>query len=279
MLWSLVASVHNDEAVFQSTLLRSPALASAHQVFCQKGFPNVSAAYNAALRETKDDVLVFAHPDVYLPRAWSESFDKSINWLAREDPEWGVAGMFGCSQDGAPRGFAYSVGLGGFIGSPFSEPREVRTLDEFVFAVRRNSGLAFDENIPGAQSVLCTADLCLQAAKKGFRSYALPCFALHNSNRMSYLPLGYWKCYFYMRKKWNEVLTVDVPDSRITAGSLRMIKHATRGLLRRGRGHRVITRVSDPAALYEQLRKGVTFAFGETDARLTTREKAVGGPL
>lgn len=264
MDWSMVVSVYRDEEVLQSTLLRSPALKTARRVLCQRGFPTVSAAYNAAIRECEDEVLVFAHPDVYLSSAWYECFVRSMDWLAREDPEWGVAGMFGRTRDGSVRGFAYSTGIGGFIGLPFCEPCEVRTLDQFVFALRRSSGLTFDEKIPGGQSVLCTPDLCRQAEREGLRSYALPCFVLHNSNHWSYLPLGWWKCYLYLRKKWRgDVLTMDFPYTRLTAVCLVMMNNTARALLRWGRGHRVVTRVPDPEALYERLRRDVTSALAE----------------
>jgi hypothetical protein len=263
MNWSLIVSVCRDEEVLQRTLLRSPAIKAARRVLRQRGFPTVSTAYNAAIRECEEDVLVFAHPDVYLSEAWYESFVRSMDWLGREDPDWAVAGMAGRTRDGSLRGFAYSTGLGGFIGVPFSEPCEVRTLDEFVFALRRGSGLTFDEEIPGAQSQMCTTDLCLEAERRGLRSYALPCLALHNSNGWSYLPLGFWKCYLYMRKKWRGFLPVEVPYTRLTAGCLPMIKNTVRGSLRwRPAGHRVVTRVSDPVALYERLQRGVLSGFG-----------------
>jgi hypothetical protein len=262
MQWSLIVSVYKDEEVLQSTLLRSPALKMARRVLCQRDFPNVSAAYNAAIRDTDEEVLVFAHPDVYLPEAWYERFARCLEGLAREDPAWGVAGMVGCTRDGSARGFAYSAGIGGFIGMPFSQPCEVRTLDEFVFALRRSSGLTFDEKIPGGQSQLCTTDLCLEAERRGLRSYVLPCFALHNSNGWSHLPLNFWNCYLYMRKKWRSVLPVEVPYTTLTADCMPMIKNTVRGLLQGWRSHRAATRVSDPGALYEQLRRDVSAALG-----------------
>lgn len=278
MTWSLIVSVYRDEEVLQSTLLRSPALKMARRVLCQRDFPNVSAAYNAAIRECEDDVLVFTHPDVYLSRAWYESFQRSLDWLGRNDPQWAVAGMSGMTRDGTTRQFSYSTGIGGFLGVPFSEPCEVRTLDEFVFALRRSSGLTFDEKIPGAQSQLCTTDLCLQAEHKGLRSYSLPCFALHNSNRWSHLPMGFWKCYLYIRKKWRKALPVEVPYTTLTAGCLPMIKNTVRALLHWGRGsHRVVTRVPDPVALYERLRRDVTMAFAEPEAMAGCAGAGAGG--
>ena len=263
MDWSLAVSVYKDEAVLNSTLLRSPALQRAKQVLCQRDYPTVAAAYNAALRECAADVLVFAHPDVFLPEAWGDSLDRSLAWLNERDPQWGVAGVYGVCRDGSTRGFAYSTGLSRFLGAPFAEPSEIRTLDEFVFAVRRESGLEFDEKIPGAQSQLCTTDLCLQAEQRGLHSYALPCFVVHNSNTWTHLPLSFWKLYLYMRKKWRHVLPVTAPYSKLTVACLPMVANTVRGFIQgRGGVFRVATRVPDPAALYERLRRDVISAFG-----------------
>jgi len=258
MDWSLAVSIGNDEEVLKSTLLRSPALQKARQVLCQRNFASVALAYNAAIRECPKDVLVFTHPDVYLPAGWPASLERSLDWLNRNDPQWGVAGLVGCTKDGAIRGFAFSTGQGAFIGRPLAAPCEVRTLDEFVFMLRPETGLNFDEAIPGPQCQLCTTDLCLQAAQANMRSYAMSCFALHNSNRWDFLPLRFWGPYLYMRKKWRRALPVQVPYTHITPGCLPMVKNTLRGFLQGGgRSHRVVTRVADPASFYEQLQRDV----------------------
>ena len=262
MDWSIVVAVHHDEAVLNSTLLQSAVVKGGHPVLCQRGYPSVAKAYNAALRDCSHNILVFAHPDVYLPAGWCVAFDRSLDWLSRNDPEWGVVGLFGVTRDGSARGFTFSTGVGGFIGVPFTEPCQVRTLDEFVFAVRRSTGFTFDERIPGAQSQLCATDLCLEAEREGLRSYVLPCFSLHNSNRWSYMPLGFWKCYLYMRNKWRAVLPVHAPYTRITSGCLPMVRNAMASILRPNpREHRVDTRVPDPDTLYEQLRANLISAI------------------
>jgi hypothetical protein len=263
MDWSIAVVVHKDEDVLNSTLLRSPVVREGRRILCQRNYPTVAKAYTAALRDCPDDILVFTHPDVYLPAGWSAAFEGSLDWLNRHDPEWGVLGLFGIARDGSGRGFAYSTGIGGFVGVPFAEPCEVRTLDEFVFVVRRSSGLTFDENIPGAQSQLCTTDLCLEAERRKLRSYALPCLALHNSNRWTHMPLRFWKCYLYMRHKWRAALPVQVPYVKLTVGCLPMVKNTVRSALRlKSRKHRMATRVSDPEALYVQLRENLLSVLG-----------------
>lgn len=262
MDWSVIVAVHNDEAVLNSTLLRSPVIKGGRRVLCQRNYPSVARAYNAAIRDCPDDILVFTHPDVYLPGNWCAAFERSLDWLSRNDPQWGVLGLFGISRDGSILGFAYSTGIGGFIGVPFAEPCEVRTLDEFVFIVRRSSGLTFDEKIPGAQSQLCTTDLCLESERRKLRSYVLPCLALHNSNRWNYMPLGFWKSYLYMRNKWRAALPAQATYTNITVGCLPMIRNTLRNVLRsKPWKHRVVTRVSDPEAIYEQVRANLISAI------------------
>jgi hypothetical protein len=260
MKWSVVVAVHKDESVLESTLMRSPALGSATRVTCQRGFASVAQAYNAALRESDDDLILFAHPDVYFPKQWSDALERTLAWLQVNDPNWGVLGLWGVSPENRGCGFVYSTGLRGFIGTPFSAPKEVSTVDEFAFLIRTRAGLVFDEAIPSAQFQLGATDLCLEARRRGLRCYAIPCFALHNSNGWSHLPLSFWPCYLYIRKKWNSLLPIDTPYARITRSCMPLIRQSARGLLAR-RKHRRETRVKDPSALYEGFRAELFQAF------------------
>ena len=254
MSYRIVVAVHNDEAVLHSTLLRSPILSQPNRLMCQRNFPTVGAAYNAAINECDDEYLVFVHPDVYLPCTWHDDFERSISWLQENDPNWGVLGLFGVASDGSRHGFTFSTGIGSFLGIPFSQPREIRTVDEFVFILRRESGLAFDQNLPTAQNHFAATDLCLAAKQRNMRSYVIPCFALHNSNRWSFLPFNFWKSYLYIRKKWRSELPVEAPYATLTVGCRPMFSSIFKSLFkRRSANLRVATRVDDPSALYNRL--------------------------
>jgi hypothetical protein len=261
--WSGVVAVYNDEHVLQNTLLRSNSLAVPGRLLIQRKYQTVAAAYNAGILQCTADVVVFLHPDVYLPDTWETSFNRSLQQLEKHDPNWGVLGLYGVRTDGAERGFLYSTGRQGILGSPFQNPQEVRTVDEFVFAIRRSSGLSCDGNLPSAQFQLGATDLCLDAERRKMKNYVIPCFTLHNSNRWSSLPLKFWPCYWYIRNKWKKFLPVKLPYTKVTRGCAPMLKNSVQRALTLGRrNHRVITRVADPVALYNQLRNDLSAGFG-----------------
>lgn len=264
--WTVASSVFRDEAVLGANLMRSPALPSSHQVLIQRGHSTVSAAYNQALRDAQSDLVVFTHPDVYLPATFSSCLAAAVEWLDKHDPAWAVLGLVGSRCDRSIAGFTYSVGLGSFVGKPLDVPERVRTVDEFVFAVRKSSGLSFDEALPGAQSQLCAADICLEAERRGRGVYVIPAFVLHNSNGWSYLPLGFWKPYLYMRRKWSAALPIYVPYARITRWCLPMIRNSIRALRGGKKGHRSRSRVDDVESLYGRIRASVTGLFGLENA-------------
>ena len=267
MKYTIVVSVYKDEAVLEETLLGSPAIERASQVMVQRGFDSVALAYNAAMRESDDDCMVFVHPDVYLPRNWHDAFERSIEWLEVNDPEWGLLGLYGVAADGTRHGFIFSTGMGSFLGVPFATPKEIRTVDEFLFVLRRSSGLTFDEKLPTAQNHLAASDICMEAERRQMHSYVLPCFAVHNSNRWSFLPLNFWKSYLYIRRKWSESLPIEAPYTKVTRGCGPMFKSILGGFLQsRSDTLRGATRVRDPEALYRQLSRDMSLAFGVESA-------------
>lgn len=262
MKYTIVVSVFEDEEVLSSTLLRSPFADRGSKIMCQRGFPTVSAAYNDAIRKCDDEYMVFVHPDVYFPYNWHGAFMRSLDWLQKNDPEWGILGLYGVAGDGKRLGFTFSTGRGSFLGVPFDKPKKVRTVDEFVFVLRKSSGFQFDENLPTAQNHLAATDLCILAESRGMNSYVLPCFAIHNSNRWSNLPLNFWKSYLYIRKKWRSRLPIEVPYVRITAGCMPMVISIFRFFLKiRTKDIRVNTRVSNPDELYKRLRLDLSYAL------------------
>jgi len=249
---SFVANVFRDDAVASSTLMRSSLFPRKVSICLLEDHPTVAHAYEYALNSIDSEILVFTHPDVYFPDAWLTELHASLDWLEKNDPNWGILGLYGTKANGKGMGFLYSTGRKNFVGDPFAQPEQVRTLDEFVFILKKKNEFYFDTNIPNGQFQLGATDLCLQAESRGMRNYSIPCFAIHNSNRWNALPLSFWRTYLYIRKKWRQSLPIKLPYANITSDCMPMLKSSIT-YLRNQKNMREETRIADPVHLYQLL--------------------------
>ena len=211
--WTLVVAV-NQEDVFEKNLLTSPDVDNHCQVIRKLGYSNAASAYNSGIAEAENEIVVFAHQDVYLPQGWLNCLKKSLEQLDRLDPKWGVLGVFGVVNPSGCAGHVYSTGLHRTLGASFERPIECRTLDEMLLIIRRSSGLRFDQQLPGFH--LYGSDICLEACDRSLSSYVIPAFCIHNSNGMVRLPWAFWKAYLYLRRKWSKRLPISTSCTEIT---------------------------------------------------------------
>jgi hypothetical protein len=208
----------NKKDVLEKNLLASPVLCDPHphQILLQENFSSAALAYNDAIDKSVNNLIVFCHQDMFFPGPWMSQLEGAIEYLDRQDPEWGVLGCSGITQNGIYRGHVYSSGVG-IIGDP-SDPAEVQTLDEIVLILRRSSGLRFDEALPHFH--LYGADICLRAGKKGMKSYAISAFCVHNTYQGQILPKEFYECCEYMKQVWSKSLPIQTTCIRITKSNL-----------------------------------------------------------
>ncbi len=252
--WSLVVAA-NSEEVLKTNLLGSDETNYAKEVFVEWNFSSASHAYNSGLRKCTGDVVVFAHQDIFLPPGWASEMTRCLEGLSRTDPNWGVVGIFGVTESGAGVGLVYSTGLRRYVGKPFKELIPVRTLDEIILIIRRGGGLFLDDKLPGFH--LYGTDLCIEAENRGMRNYVIPCFALHNSNGIKWLPRDFWRAYMYLRKKWWIKLPIITSCTKITRGCYPIFRHfLEKGWATAVWKDRPGLRVADPKEFYEIHLKG-----------------------
>lgn len=203
---TLVTAVNN-KVVLRDNLLASPCLDNSQitQMFIQEGFVSAAKAYNDALERSRNDLVIFAHQDVYFPGPWLSDLNRSLQYLQREDPNWGVLGCYGVTIENIRYGRVYSAGLG-LIGNAIAYPASVRVLDEIVLIVRKSSGLSFNLSLPGFH--FYGADICLRALASGMYNYSLPAFCVHNSQLNPTLPVEFYTCYDHFKKAWPSELPV-----------------------------------------------------------------------
>jgi hypothetical protein len=211
---TFVIAVNNRE-LFEQNFLASPCLGQPHdhEIFVQENYKSAAKAYNDAIDRAANDLIVFCHQDILLPKAWLSQLQRSLDDLAVSDPKWGVLGSYGKTQDGRGWGHVYSSGRD-VIGEPLQRPVEVQTLDEIVLILRKSSGLRFDDSLPHFH--FYGTDICLRAAKKGMKSYAISAFCVHNTLQTLVLPKEFYECCRHIKRVWKNCLPIQTTCIRIT---------------------------------------------------------------
>jgi hypothetical protein len=201
--------------LFKNNFLASPCfqVPHNHQILVQENFSSAAKAYNDAISRSVNDLIVFAHQDVSFPKPWLSQLEHSLDLLEATDPKWGVLGCYGETLNDNGRGHVYSPGRG-VLGMPFEHPMPVQTLDEIVLVLRKSSNLKFDERLPHFH--LYGADICLAAAKRGMKSYAISAFCIHNSQQNLVLPKEFYQCYKHFKRAWKECLPIQTTCIRIS---------------------------------------------------------------
>jgi hypothetical protein len=205
----------NQQEILEQNFLASPCLRvlDCHQLLIQKGFCSAAKAYNDAIEKSTNDLIVFCHQDIFLPSGWLSQLQKALGRLEVQDPNWGVLGNWGITRDGCGLGHIYSSGLG-VLGQSFEKPAHVQTLDEIVLILRKSSGLRFDETLPHFH--LYGTDICLTAAKRGMKSYAICAWCIHNTHQSLILPGEFYECCAHVKRIWRDALPIQTTCVRIT---------------------------------------------------------------
>lgn len=230
---AVVAAV-NDFAVLRQNLASSPMIAEGRvRLIVESGHRSAASAYNAGMLQAAESLVVFAHQDIYFPRGWDERFLGAIAAIPRD--EWGVVGVFGLDERGMPAGRAWDPGVG-VIGESASAPVPVVTLDEIVLIVRADSGLTFDEGLPGFH--LYGTDIVQASLKAGFAAYAVDAPVIHNALATFWLDSDYRAGYRYLREKWRSRLPLPTTIVPVATSDWPMIDFCLRSLSARTLGRR-----------------------------------------
>jgi hypothetical protein len=213
----------NSREILENNFLASPFLKGdhGHQVVIQEGFSSASKAYNNALEKSVNDLIVFAHQDILFATNWVSDLENALCALEKTDPNWGVLGCYGETLDDHGRGYILS-GEQGILGRPFAQPEQVQTLDEIVLILRKSSFIRFDEGLPHYH--FYGTDICMEAAKRNRKAYAISAFCIHNAAQTVVLPGEFYQCYRYMKKKWIDRLPIQTTVIRITTSDYKMYK-------------------------------------------------------
>jgi hypothetical protein len=244
----------NNRHVLERNLLASPCLQPGHphEVLLQDNFASAALAYNDAIRKATNDLIIFIHQDIFLPRPWLSQVEHNLHQLERADPTWGVLGCWGATTDGRFLGHIYSTGLG-VLGADFDGPTPVQTLDEIVLIVRKSTGLVFDGTLPHFH--FYGTDICLRSERHGRGCYVIPAFCVHNTRQLLQLPKDFYECYFHVKRVWKDHLPIQTTCIKVSRCDVQVYRRRLQDLWRPFWGSHLpaTDRTSDPADLFRQL--------------------------
>jgi glycosyltransferase involved in cell wall biosynthesis len=249
---TFVVAVPNRQIIDRNFLI-SPCLAypHSHQILVQENFACAGKAYNQGIDMAENDLVIFCHSDILLPQGWLDELQKAIDRLEIVDPNWGVLGVSGKTQDGRGWGHVYSSGRG-IIGAELEQPVPIQTLDEIVLILRKSSALRFDEAMPHFH--FYGTDICLRAAKLGRKSYAVSAFCIHNTHQNLILSDEFYECCRYTKRIWKDALPIQTTCVRITRSGIPVLARRVKEFYLRHIRHKEFggTRLQDPSPLLRE---------------------------
>jgi glycosyl transferase family 2 len=172
----------SDAAVLRRYLLSSPGLPAGweEESFLMYDCGSAAEGFNAALALARSDWLVFVHQDVVLPQGWFDHFCESLDEAQRRFPRLAVAGVYGkfTASDGSAIALGEVMDRGRLVKQPAPLPHSANSIDELLFAVRRDSGLTLDAQL-GFH--LYGTDLALAALSRSLEVVVLHAPCEHHS--------------------------------------------------------------------------------------------------
>ncbi len=214
----------SDNGIYEENFLASPLFSEIHQhqILAIQNAPSATKLYNWAIDKSTNDIIIFVHQDMLFPKSWLRNLRNALEYLKETDPQWGVLGCWGLTEDEMPHGYLYCSGNGIVLGQQFDHPTVIRTLDEIVLIIRKSSGLYFDDTLPYFH--FYGTDICMAAADRGMKCYAISNFCFHNSNQTVLYPKEFLKGYFHIKAHWRKYLPIRTSCTKIDRFNYRLYK-------------------------------------------------------
>lgn len=151
----------------------------------------ITLLYAEAQTRAANDLIVFLHPDVFLPETFYDQFMSKLALIEKLDPNWGVLGTAGVFRWWHPpmdwgEKTLTSIHTLDLVYQTGVDSAPVQTLDESFLVVRKKSLLTFDTALPGFD--LYGSDMCLTARQAGRDSYLLNVLVKHKTLDPAGLP-------------------------------------------------------------------------------------------
>lgn len=202
----------NDENILADNLARSSAFSSV-DVKILRGCHSASIAFNEVIDSSICRYLIFVHQDVYLPDSWLSKLDILITKIeSSSSKEWAVLGVAGVNSVGKIVGRLWSEGVPCEINEG-NEIEEAVSLDEVILVINRQSGVRFDNQLPGFH--LYGTDIVQNALRMEKCCFVVRNPIVHNDRVKYFMDSSYKKSFMFMSRKWRDVLPIPTTVSTL----------------------------------------------------------------
>ncbi len=206
MKLEIVAAVNNKK-ILEKNLSSSPLIQSGQtKLHIAEGYSSASTAYLAGLENCTEDIVVFAHQDVYIPAGWELHLERTIKLLEDNNQSWAVLGVFGVDATGQYHGRVWSSGLNRELIYSVNAPQSIVSIDELLIVLNRKSPISFDADLPSFH--LYGTDIVQTALQQNNSAFVFHAPVIHNSNPVHHLDKSYRQAYNFMRNKWSDILPI-----------------------------------------------------------------------
>lgn len=164
----------------------------------EHAFSSASEALNYGVKQSKGEVLIFAHQDVELEE--DTFIDKVVNYC--NTYQFAVGSVAGVISDGSRIVSSITHGPERMIvGEMIEEPTEIDACDECLFFMKRESFHGFE--YIGDTWHLYAVNYCLQSKLRNERNMLFPLKLYHLSPGWS-LNRSYWRTLLFLANKYRK---------------------------------------------------------------------------
>jgi len=137
---------------------------------------NLTTAMAVGISKARHELIAVVHEDVLLPDGWQSWFEITLEALEIVDPNWGVLGAVGWTNDNEVFGHWSDPHryVNTFSGKRF---HSIDRLDEQILIFNRDRTLDLDRDLPGFHHI--GRDIPLLARRRGMRVYAIDAPTIH----------------------------------------------------------------------------------------------------
>lgn len=202
----------NDQVELQNNFLASPIFKPGHphQILLFENMPSAADALEAGIAGANNELIVYAHQDIYLPPRWDAVYCQQLKKARGKFPQSALFGVYGVKVvRNTVQIFSYVLDRHSLQQSNHLQlPALVDSIDECLFGFYRS-------DYPGTASELgyhlYATDLCNRLRSAGKETVVISAMCFHHSNLGDTLPQAFHEAGRVLTATWPQYLPIATP--------------------------------------------------------------------